>query len=130
VPKALEKSWEYTTMIFRILPKIFSLRKQLAGPVGIMHMSGRMALISIVGLLNLMALIGINLGVLNLFPLIITDGGVLFFLMIESVRRKPLSLKTQLLLNRMAIAFFITLFLLVTFNDIERILRLFNIFSK
>jgi len=50
--------------------------------------------------------------------------------MIESVRKKPLSLKTQLLLNRVAIAFFITLFLLVTFNDIERILRLFNIFGK
>ncbi len=130
IPRALDKSWEYTTMIFRILPRVFSMRKQLAGPVGIMHMSGQMALISIVGLLNLMALIGINLGVLNLFPLIITDGGVLFFLLIESFRKKPLSLKTQLLLNRIAIGFFITLFLFVTFNDIERILRLFNIFGR
>lgn len=120
-PKAFEVSWDYTTMIFKLLPKLFKMRKQLAGPVGIMQMSGEVALYSFIGLLNLIALIGINLGVLNLLPLIITDGGVIFFLIIESVRRKPLSLKTQLVLNKIAIAFFIVLFVYVTKNDILRL---------
>lgn len=131
--KALDKSWEYTTMIFKVLGKIASAAispKQLAGPVGIIQMSGAVALDSIIDLINLMALIGINLGVLNLFPLIITDGGVLLFLIIESLRRKPLSLKTQLLVNRIAIVFFIALFLFVTFNDIERIPTLFRLMGR
>jgi regulator of sigma E protease len=133
LPRALEKSWEYTTLIFSMLSKLAHhdvSPKQLAGPVGIIQMSGAAALGSIVFLLNFMALIGINLGVLNLFPLIITDGGVLFFLLIESVRRKPLPLKAQLMLNRIAIAFFITLFLFVTFNDIMRIPTLFKMMGN
>jgi regulator of sigma E protease len=77
-----------------------------------------------------MALIGINLGVLNLFPLIITDGGVLFFLLIESIRRKPLSLKAQMLMNRIAISLFITLFLFVTFQDFLRIPKLLKLFGQ
>ena len=122
--KALDKSWEYTTMIFDVLQKIISKTvspKQLAGPVGMIQMSGVIALGSFVVLLNFMALIGINLAVINLFPLIITDGGVLLFILFEVVRRKPLSIKTQTLLNRVAIVFFIMLFLFVTFNDIVRI---------
>jgi regulator of sigma E protease len=124
IPKALDKSWEYTTMIFDILGKLISNEvspKQLAGPVGIIQMSGVVALGSFVALLNFMALIGINLGVLNLFPLIITDGGVLLFLLYESIRGKPLSLKAQAAFNRAAIIFFIMLFVYVTFNDIMRI---------
>jgi regulator of sigma E protease len=131
--KALDKSLEYTTMIFEVLSKLLSAAispKQLAGPVGIIQMSGAVALISIVQLLNFMALIGINLGVLNLFPLIITDGGVLFFLLIESIRRKPLSLKAQMLMNRIAISLFITLFLFVTFQDFLRIPKLLKLFGQ
>ena len=133
IPKALEKSWEYTTLIFDMLSKLAKRKvspKQLAGPVGIIQMSGAAALGSITFLLNFMALIGINLAVINLFPLIITDGGVLFFLIIESIRRKPLSLKTQLLLNKIAIAFFIALFIFVTFNDIMRLPKMFQLLGK
>ena len=133
IPKALEKSWEYTTLIFDMLSKLAKRKvspKQLAGPVGIIQMSGAAALGSLTFLLTFMALIGINLAVINLFPLIITDGGVLLFLIIEGIRGKPLTLKTQLLLNRIAIAFFIALFVFVTFNDIMRIPKIFKIWGK
>ena len=89
IPRTLEKAWEYTTMIFDILPKIPRILVKMvtrpttpqgiSGPVGIIHISGLVAFGGLAALLNFMALIGINLGVLNLFPLIITDGGVLFF---------------------------------------------------
>lgn len=133
VPKAGEKTWEYTTMIFDVLKKLANRTvspKQLSGPVGIIQMSGVVAFGSFVGLLNFMALIGINLGILNLLPLIITDGGVLLFLIIEAIRNKPLSLKTQSLINRIAVAFFILLFLYVTKNDIFRIPQIFGLIGK
>lgn len=124
IGKALDKSLEYTVMIFDVLKKLASgavSPKHLAGPVGIVQMSGTVAFGGILALLNFMALIGINLGVINLFPLVITDGGVLSLLAVEAIRGRPLSLKTQLVLNRVFMAFFLSLFILITFNDILRI---------
>ena len=129
----LEKSWDYTTMIFDVLGKLISREvsaKELSGPVGIIPASGIVALQGISPILNFMALISINLAVLNLFPLVITDGGVLLFLLIEAIRRRPLSLKTQIAITRYAIAFFIMFFLYVTFNDINRMPQLFRMFGK
>jgi regulator of sigma E protease len=133
IDKMLRKSWDYTVMIFDVLGKLVSKQvstKQLAGPVGIVQMSGVMALSGLVPIMEFMALIGINLAVLNLLPLIITDGGMLLFLCIEAVRRKPLPVKYQLIINRVAISFFIALFLYVTFNDIVRIPDMIRMFGK
>jgi regulator of sigma E protease len=121
--KTLRKTGDYTTMIFDVVAKLVSKQvpvQQLAGPVGIIQMSGIVAMGGISPILDFMALIGINLAVLNVFPLVITDGGLLLFLLIETIRRKPLSIKTQMLVNRLAISFFIALFLFVTYNDIMR----------
>ncbi len=131
--KGMEKTWEYTTMIFDIIKKLVSQEvspKHLAGPVGIIPLSGGMMLQGLSPILDFMGLIGINLAVLNLMPLIITDGGMLLFLLFEAVRRKPLSLKTQMLLNKIAIAFFLFLFLYVTFNDVNRLPEYFRIFGR
>jgi regulator of sigma E protease len=129
----LKKTRDFTTMIFEVLGKLVSREvsaKELAGPIGIIPASGIIALQGISPILNFMALISINLAVLNLFPLIITDGGVLLFLLLEAVRRRPLSIKTQMAVNRFAIAFFIVFFLYVTMNDITRMPQLFRIFGK
>jgi regulator of sigma E protease len=133
IGKAGERSWEYTTMIFDVLGKLFSRQvspDQLAGPVGIVQMSGVVALGGLTAILNFMALIGINLAVLNLFPLVITDGGLLMFLALEKIRGKPLSLQAQMTVNRIAIAAFIALFLFVTFNDVKRIPQLFRMLGQ
>ncbi len=129
----LKKTRDFTTMIFEVLGKLVSREvsaKELAGPVGIIPASGIIALQGVAPILNFMALISINLAVLNLFPLIITDGGVLLFLLLEAIRRKPLSIKTQLAITRFAIAFFIVFFLYVTLNDINRMPQLFKMFGR
>jgi regulator of sigma E protease len=72
-------------------------------------------------LLEFMALLNTNLAVLNLLPLAITDGGVVMFLILEAIRRRPLALSTQNIINRVGISFFLMLFLFVTFQDIIRI---------
>jgi regulator of sigma E protease len=130
VSLTVRKSWEYTVMIFDVIAKLVSKQvspQQLAGPVGIVQMSGVMAMGGPSAILDFMALIGINLAVLNVLPLVITDGGLLLFLLIETVRRKPLSIRRQLLINRIAIAFFISLFLYVTINDIARVPELLRL---
>lgn len=68
----------------------------------------------------LLALISINLGVMNLLPLAVTDGGVLLFLLIEKLRGKPLSQKMQIRIQQGAMAFFICFFLYITFIDLSR----------
>lgn len=133
IGKALDKGWEFTTMIFDVLGKLFSRKvsaNQLSGPLGIIPASGFMMLQGLAPILSFMALIGINLAVLNLMPLVITDGGLIFFMIIELIRRKPLSLKTQLIINRIAIAFFLALFLFISFNDVKRMPDYFRLFGK
>lgn len=131
--KGIDKSWEYTIMIFDVIGKLASRQvsaNQLAGPVGIIPASGFIALQGLSPILNFMALIGINLAVLNLLPLVITDGGLLFFLLLEAIRRKPLSVKTQSTINKIAVMFFLMLFLFVTFNDVRRLPEYFKMFGK
>lgn len=131
--KAANKTWENTVLIFEILGKLFSRRistKQISGPLGIIPASGFMALQGLGPILQFMALIGINLAVLNLMPLIITDGGLIFFMIIEVIRRKPLSMKTQLAFNKVAMALFLALFLIISFNDVKRMPQIFKLFGK
>ena len=61
-----------------------------------------------------------NLGVMNLLPLAITDGGVLLFLLIEGIRRKPLPAKVQEKIQTGALFFFVAVFLYVTVQDLLR----------
>lgn len=131
--QAAEKSWEFTTLIFDVIGKLISQEvsaSQLSGPVGIIPASGIIALQGLTQIFTFMALIGINLAVLNLLPLIITDGGLILFLVLEAIRGKPLSLKMQMIINRIAIIFFLLLFLYVTFNDIRRLPEFFRFFGK
>jgi regulator of sigma E protease len=123
------KTWEYSALIFDVLGKLTSGKvpaSKLAGPLNIIPVSGMMAFQGLSSILDFMALIGINLAVLNLLPLVITDGGVLMFLIIEALRGRPLSAESQAAVNKVFIFLFLALFLFVTFNDLQRLPDLFN----
>lgn len=127
--RAFSKSGEYAGLIFTVLGRLFTRdipADQLAGPVGIIQMSGAAASGGLSTLFMFAALIGINLAVLNLLPLIITDGGQILFLSIEGIRGKPVDVKTRALINQIAVFLFIALFLYVTFNDIQRLGAMFG----
>jgi regulator of sigma E protease len=127
---AFNKSGEFSLAIVDVVRGLLTRRaspKELAGPLGIVQISGFVALQGGLGMIiNLIALLGINLAVINLVPLVITDGGMLLFLLLEAIRGKPLPLKAQDMMARIAIAFFIALFLFVTFNDIARLPMFFR----
>ncbi len=96
--------------------------KYVAGPVGIIQVTMTAVKSGIAGILWFSGFLSINLGIINLLPLFITDGWILLMLLIEKIRGKALSIKRQMLIQQIGIAFFIILFLFVTYNDIIRII--------
>ena len=93
---------------------------EVSGPVGIFKITSQVSGLS--RLLYLLALISINLGIINLFPLPVLDGGHLLFFLIEAVIRRPLSEKFMLIAQQTGLALIGILFILVTYNDILRVL--------
>jgi regulator of sigma E protease len=95
---------------------------QLSGPIRIGQVSG--AVVSsggIPGLIYLAAVLSVSIGLFNLFPVPMLDGGHLFFYLIEAARGRPLSPRVQDLGFRIGFALVIMLFIFVTFNDIANI---------
>ena len=95
--------------------------KNLAGPVGIFQMVGQSAERGFSYLLWFMAMLSINLGVLNLLPIPMLDGGHLTILTIEGIIRRDLSARHKAWLQQAGFAFLLFLIIYVTFNDIGRI---------
>ncbi len=122
--KSVEKNAESATLVFKTLSGIILGKiklKALSGPIGIVQMIAGSLRQSVQKFLEFMALLNTNLAVLNILPLAITDGGVVMFLFLEWIRKKPLALSTQHMINRVGFSFFLLLFLFVTFQDILRI---------
>jgi regulator of sigma E protease len=94
----------------------------LAGPIGIASMAGQAASKGILNLMYFTGILSMSLGIMNLIPLPALDGGQLFMLFIESIRKKPLSLKTYQVVNLLGLSLFIILTVLVTYKDIVRLI--------
>ncbi len=121
---SLQKNGESATLVIKTFSGILTGKiklKALSGPIGIVQMIAGSLRQSLQKFLEFMALLNTNLAVLNILPLAITDGGVVVFLLLEAIRRRPLSLTTQHVINRVGFSFFLLLFLFVTFQDIIRI---------
>ncbi|MEA1929093.1 MAG: RIP metalloprotease RseP [Candidatus Auribacterota bacterium] len=93
---------------------------EVSGPIGIFKITSQVSQFS--RLLYLMALISINLGIINLFPFPVLDGGHLVFFLIEAIIRRPLSERFMLIAQQTGLVLIAVLFLLVTYNDILRVL--------
>lgn len=94
----------------------------LAGPVGIAVIAGKAAGKGFLNLLYFTGMLSLSLGIMNLFPLPALDGGQLLMLLIETVRKKPLSLKTYQVINAVGMAIFLLLTIVVTYRDVVRVL--------
>lgn len=91
---------------------------QLGGPIRIAQMSGQVATMGFVALLHLAAVLSVSIGLLNLFPIPLLDGGHLLFYAIEALRGRPLSERAQELGFRIGLAIVLVLMIFATFNDI------------
>lgn len=122
--RATTECINYGSGIFRFLNALFTRAvspSNLAGPVGIIQMAGRVASEGFQALFEFAAMLSINLGILNLMPLVITDGGRLVELAIEAIRGKPAPPKLMEWLTNGAFYLFLGLALYVTFHDLGRI---------
>jgi regulator of sigma E protease len=121
---SVQKNYEYGGLIFRTLGGLVTREtspKQLMGPVAIAQLSGDAAAMGWVALFSLMAAISLNLGILNLLPIPVLDGGHIFIMAIEAIARRDFSAKVK---ETMLLAGFVVLMLLmvtVIYNDLMRI---------
>jgi regulator of sigma E protease len=91
---------------------------ELGGPIGIAQISGVVARTGVVNLLAFMAMLSVNLGLINLFPIPILDGGHLLFYAAEAVRGRPLGQRAQEYGFRVGLALVLTLMIFATWNDL------------
>lgn len=94
---------------------------QLGGPIRIAQVSGEVASIGFVALIHLTAVLSVSIGLLNLFPIPLLDGGHLLFYAIEAIRGRPLSERAQEVGFRIGLAIVVMLMIFATFNDIKGI---------
>lgn len=97
---------------------------QLSGPIRIAQVSGQVAAAGIVALLSLAAYLSISIGLINLVPVPLLDGGHLLFYAVEAVRGRPLSERTQEFGFRIGLALVVMLMLFTTFNDVLHLVTL------
>ncbi len=96
---------------------------QLSGPIRIAEVSGEMAKIGFAALLNLAAVLSISIGILNLLPIPLLDGGHLFYYAIEAVRGKALNERIQQVGFRIGLTLVVGLMIFATYNDILRLAK-------
>ena len=121
---SLQKNYEYSGLIFQTLWGLFSGEtspKQLMGPVAIAQLSGEAASLSWIALFGLMASISLNLGLLNLMPIPVLDGGHITIMALEGLARRDFSMRVK---EKMLLAGFVLILMLmvtVIYNDLTRV---------
>lgn len=109
-----------------IVIRRLSLRDSLTGPIGIFYFTGQAAKMGFVYLLNLMGLLSMSLAIFNFLPLPVLDGGHLFFLLLERLRKRPVSARTQQLATQAGMILLVTLMIFVFYSDLVK----FGVFEK
>ncbi len=123
--KAFEQTWTVAARTLKFLGQVIVGRQdatQLRGPVGIAQISSQVATLGYDRLITLAAVLSISIGLLNLFPVPMLDGGHLLFYAIEAVKGSPLSLKAQEMGYRFGLLCMLGLMIFATRNDIMRLL--------
>lgn len=108
------------TGTFRYLGNIFAGKMsadQIGGPIRIAETTGQVATLGFVAVLNFAAVISVSLGLMNLFPIPVLDGGHLVLYALEAVRGKPLNERLQEIVFRIGFALILTLMVFATWND-------------
>ena len=123
VRMSVEQNYEWSGLIFRTLWGLLTRETpltQLVGPVGIAQLSGTAAQAGWVTLFGLMAMISLNLGILNLLPIPVLDGGHIFIMALEGVSRREFSLRVKEAMLLAGFVVLMTLIVTVIYNDLMR----------
>ncbi len=120
-------TWNLIELVGRSFGLLFSgqvpFKEGLAGPVRIAQMAGDSAKTGFTNLMVFAAFLSLNLGILNLFPFPVLDGGHLVFLGIEAIIRRPLSVKLKMIVQQVGMAILLALMIFVIFNDFSQLFK-------
>ena len=131
--EAFLQTWLVIKLTILTIVKLFQGAvsiKTIGGPIMIGQLTGQVAQENLSYLVPLLAVISINLGILNLLPVPVLDGGLMVFLMIELVLRRPISLKMRDAAQKVGLFLLAVLIVVVTVNDLSRIEAVVRIFEK
>lgn len=121
---SLERNYEFGGLIFQTLVGLLTREtspKQLMGPVAIAQLSGESAALGWIALFSLMASISLNLGILNLLPIPVLDGGHIFIMALEGLARRDFSAKVKEAMLLAGFAVLMMLMVTVIYNDLTRV---------
>jgi regulator of sigma E protease len=117
------KTWEMSTLTVQMLWRIVTGQvsaKNISGPISIAEFAGISATLGVTAFLSFLAIISVSLGVLNLMPVPLLDGGQVVYQLVEAVKGTPLSERAQLFGQQVGIALLVVLMSLAFYNDISR----------
>ena len=121
---SLEQNYEWSGLILQTLRDLLTRdasTTQLVGPVGIAQLSGDAARLGWIPLLGLMSMISLNLGILNLLPIPILDGGHIFIMVMEGIARRDFSVRLKERMLFVGLVVIMTLMVTVIYNDLTRV---------
>ena len=126
IVEALDKTWGMTWLTLRVLGKLVTGEasvRNLSGPITIAHYAGITARIGLEPFLGFLAIISISLGVLNLLPVPMLDGGHLFYYIVEIVKGSPVSEQTEIIGQKIGILLLFCLMSIAIYNDLLRLVE-------
>ncbi|MBL4711011.1 MAG: RIP metalloprotease RseP [Gammaproteobacteria bacterium] len=126
ITKAVVKTWDMSSLTLRVLWKMVTGEASLSnisGPITIATYAGVTASIGLVSFISFLAVISVSLGVLNLLPIPMLDGGHLFYYLIEIIKGSPVSEAFELRGQQVGIAILALLMSVAIFNDIQRLVQ-------
>lgn len=119
-----KKTFELTLLtyngLWQLITGRMSMRESMTGPLGIFFITSSVANMGIIAVLHLVAVLSLSLAIFNLLPLPVLDGGHIFLLVLEKIRKKALSINADRIVNNIGFTMIITLAIFVTYNDILR----------
>ena len=117
------KTWEMSSLTVQMLWRIVTGQvsaKNISGPISIAEFAGISAYLGLTAFLAFLAIISVSLGVLNLMPVPLLDGGQVVYQVVEAIKGTPLSERAQLFGQQVGIALLVVLMSLAFYNDISR----------
>lgn len=123
---AVDKTWRMSLLTLRVLGKLIvgeASVRNLSGPITIAHYAGISARMGLEQFLGFLAIISISLGILNLLPIPLLDGGHLFYYLIEIIKRSPVSETTELVGQKIGMVLLFGLMSIAIYNDLLRLVE-------
>jgi regulator of sigma E protease len=124
IGRAVERTWDMSSLTVRMLGKMLvgsASVENISGPITIAQYAKSTAEAGFTYFLRFLAVVSISLGVLNLLPIPVLDGGHLMFYVVETIKGSPVSLKAEMAAQKVGLAVILMLMVIAFYNDLSRL---------